>query len=74
VLNDVNTRLNGPRDLHKVGDNLYVASYADEAMQVINVATPTAPVAEALIRDTIKLNGASGVFASGSYAYMTSYL
>ena len=56
------------------GDYAYVASYASDAMVVIDISTPSNPTRVGEITGVVNyLDYARGIAVSGDYAYVTSY-
>jgi hypothetical protein len=69
------TQLNGANGVAVSGKYAYVASVQDDALSIIDIANPAAPVEVGAIKDGVgatRLNGAEYVVVVGKYAYVTS--
>lgn len=68
-------RLRGATSVKVVGRYAFVSAQADQAFEIINIASSTRPVHAAVltIREAPKLDNPAGVAVAGSYAYVAAY-
>ena len=68
--------MDGAFGIEKYGNYIVVASEVSDAIQLIDVSTPSSPVASGFIRDAVtsahRLNGARDLVIEGNYAYIAS--
>ncbi len=77
IMNGTNgALLKGATGTYKVGNYVYVASYASNALEIVDVSNPANPVHAGSLQNGqggAILNGANSVFVSGNYAYVPGY-
>ena len=74
IVDSGTTMLDGAAAVYVNGSYAYVASNASGALEIVNIATPTAPLHAGSIASGggALLDGASDVFVYGKYAFVTS--
>lgn len=67
--------LSDARSVYVQGKYAYIASYGDNALEIIDISNPASPAhVGSLVDDTTtKLSGAISVYVQGKYAYVASY-
>ena len=69
--NNTNILLALPRGVFVQGNYAYVVSYNSNALQIIDISTPSAPTAAAT--GNIDIGNPTGLFVQGNYAYVASH-
>jgi hypothetical protein len=76
-INNVSGYTSGPNSIYVSGNYVYLASFGSNALEIIDVTNPAAPVHKGSILDgggvAPYLNGPISVYVSGNYAYVASY-
>jgi hypothetical protein len=68
--------LSGAYGVYISGNYAYIASYASNALEIVDISNPAKPVHKGSIVDGsvgATLNGSTSVYVSGNYAYVASY-
>jgi len=71
--NTSTNKLNWARWIYVEWNYAYIASYVDDALQIIDISDPLNPIIKWFIRDTTKLDWAVDVKVKWNYAYVSSY-
>ena len=74
--NPLGALLSNPQSVYVAGNYAYVASYGSNALEIVDVTTPTAPVHRGSIyngQGGALLSSPQSVYVAGNYAYVASY-
>lgn len=76
ITNTGTTLLDGAYEIVVDGNYAYIAASNSDAIEIIDISTPTAPTHVASITDnggTVRLNEPTGIVKSGNYLYVASH-
>ena len=79
-LKSLPTELKGARDIFISGKYAYLVSYDDDGVEIIDISSPSNPTQMGVIAESPEapleheLDGAIGIFVSGKYAYVASFI